>query len=110
MVLGALLLAGTLAAAAPLRIVTPAPDETVHDNRGTVPVVVTGAAPGVLLQPVLDGEPAPTRHRAPAFELHGVPRGSHQLRVRVVDAEGRTVAETATVRFHVFQASRLLPR
>jgi hypothetical protein len=97
-------------AAAELRIVRPAPDEVVHSNIGTVVVVVAGAPPRTLLQPVLDGEARGQPQTAPAFELQGVHRGTHELSVVPVDGAGRTAAQSPSVRFHVWQASRLQPR
>jgi hypothetical protein len=106
-VLLASLHAGALGAAEQLRIVTPAPDETVHSNAGVVPVVVTGAPRGARLQPLLGGEPAGEPQSAAAFELHGVPRGTHRLQVLVLDERGQPVARSEPVEFHVWQASRL---
>jgi hypothetical protein len=97
------------AAAAALSIITPAPQETIHDNSGTVPVIVSGAPPGAALRPVLDGTASAQRYAAPAFELHGVPRGTHRLAVELLDDEGRVLASTPTVTFFVWQASRLNP-
>lgn len=106
---GALALATCAAAAAvgqePLRIVNPAPQEMVHDNRGRVPVIVTGVPPQAQLQPLLDGEPHGPPRTAPAFELTGVPRGEHRLQVQVLDEQGRELARTPPMVFYVWQAS-----
>jgi len=90
--------------AAALRIVTPAPEETIHDNSGTVAVIVAGAKPGDRLRPVLDGVASAQSHVAPAFELQGVPRGTHQLAVERLDADGRAIERTPAVTFFVWQA------
>ncbi len=97
------------AAAQSLRIVSPAPGETMHSNAGTVPVVVTGARPGQPLRVILDGEASPTPQAAPAFELKGVVRGEHRLLIESLDASGATVERTPPVRFFAWQASRLTP-
>jgi hypothetical protein len=90
------------------RIVAPDAQQVVHSNAGTVRVAVTGAPPGGWLRPVLDERPLPLQ-RPPAFELHDVDRGTHTLRVHVLDAREQLVAMTRPVEFHVWQASRRLP-
>ena len=114
--LAAALAAATWAAALPLpataaelpRIVTPDAQQVVHSNAGTVRVVVTGAPPNGWLRPVLDERPLPLQ-RPPAFELQDVDRGTHTLRVQVLDGREQLVALTRPVEFHVWQASRRLP-
>jgi hypothetical protein len=41
------------------------------------------------------------------FQLRDVARGTHELTVRLLDAQGREVTRTAPVTFHVWHASRL---
>lgn len=101
--------ASPLASAQAVRIVTPAPEETVHSNAGTVPVVVEGRRAGETLRPVLNGEALPKTYRTSAFELPGVPRGAHRLVVEVLDDKGQLRVRTPSVRFFVWQASRLNP-
>lgn len=90
------------------RIVAPDPQQVVHSNAGTVRVVVSGTPPGGWLRPVLDDRPLPLQ-RPPAFELHQVDRGTHRLRVQVLDDGQRLVAIAGPVEFHVWQASRQRP-
>jgi len=108
-----LVLAGLMASAgaqAPgLRIVSPAPDETIHGNAGTITVVVAGVAPGTPLRAVLDGVASTATYPAPTFKLQAVPRGSHQLVVELPDSSGDTIGRSPPVQFHVWQASRLNP-
>ena len=94
-------------AMADARIVSPALDETVHSNTGTIRVVVQDVPTGSRLQPLLDGEAAREPATDPVFYLHDVPRGTHELIVAVVDQSGREVARTSPVMFHVWHASRL---
>jgi hypothetical protein len=96
------------ALAAPLRIVEPASDATVHSNGGEVAVVVAGAAPDARLRPLVDGRAQGGWGRASRFDLHGIPRGTHRLVVVELDAQGRELARTAPVEFHVWHASRLM--
>jgi hypothetical protein len=91
-----------------LRVLQPATDATVHSNSGNVDVVVTGALPGTVLRPLLDGRPAGGSHNSPTFELHGVQRGAHTLVIVAVDGRGHEVGRTAPVQFHVWHASSLM--
>lgn len=99
-----------LAAAGEPRIVSPDSGQTLHDNQGRVAVAVVDVPAGVRLRPLLDGEPAGEPVTAAAFELHDVPRGTHELVIELVDAAGRPVARTEPVEFHVWRASRLFRR
>ena len=94
-------------AMAEARVVSPAIDETVHSNTGSIRVIVEGAPSGLQLQPLLDGEAASEPVADPVFDLHGVPRGTHELTVRVLDADGQELTRTSPVTFHVWHASRL---
>ncbi|HSO07028.1 MAG TPA: hypothetical protein VLW45_07305 [Pelomicrobium sp.] len=108
--LGALALAA--AAAQTVRVTVPAPEETIHDNRGNVSVAValdSELKPGQALQPVLDGKPVGPLRRERVFELQGLDRGEHILEVRLVDEGGRVLAVSPPVRFYQWQASRLFP-
>ncbi len=98
----------TLAVAAP-RVVSPAADATVHSNSGEVQVTVQDVPAGQRIQALLDGAVASPPLEASTIELQDVARGEHLLVVRTLDAEGREVARSAAVRFHVFHASRLRP-
>jgi len=97
-----------MAVAAP-RIVSPTADATVHSNSGEVQVVVQDVPAGQRIQALLDGGVASLPVDAPTIELQGVARGEHLLVVRTVDADGRELARSDAVRFHVFHASRLRP-
>jgi hypothetical protein len=94
-------------AMAEARIVSPAIDEMVHSNTGSIRVIVQDVPRGLQLQPVLDGEAVSEPVADPAFDLRGVTRGTHELSVRLLDAGGREVHRTSPVTFHVWQASRL---
>jgi len=92
-------------AMADARIVSPEADETVHSNSGSIRVVVQDVPNGLQLQPSLDGEPASEPLTDSVFYLHDVPRGTHELTVKLLDASGREVMQTSSVTFHVWQAS-----
>ncbi len=105
------MLAVAVASAASLRIVEPAPDQTLHDNAGrvTVRVVLEDRAqlPDTLrLRVLLDGRPVVEGH-SQQVALTDVDRGSHQLQAQLIDADGNVIERSEPVRFHLWQASRL---
>lgn len=95
------------AALAEARVVSPAIDETVHSNTGSIRVIVQDVPSGLQLQPVLDGEAMGEPVAGSVFYLLGVTRGTHELSVKLLDAGGREVMRTSPVTFHVWHASRL---
>ena len=106
----ALILATAMAwvgtALAEARVVSPAVDETVHSNSGSIRVVVQNVPRGMRLQAALDGAPVSEPVADSVFYLRDVPRGTHELTVKVLDVGGREVMQTSPVTFHVWQASR----
>jgi hypothetical protein len=97
-------------ALAEARVVSPAVDETVHSNTGSIRVVVQDVPRGLQLQPALDGSVVSEPVAQSVFYLRDVPRGTHELTVKLLDARGQEVSQTPPITFHVFQASRLLRR
>jgi len=94
-----------------VRIVAPKPESTVHDNSGNLAVTVSvslqlRAEAGDTLTLLLDGKVVASgtlRH----FELKGVDRGSHTLQAQVNAADGKVLATSPQVIFHMWRASRL---
>jgi len=100
--------------AATITINSPQPEETIHDNNGAVAVAVVvrngGAARDALqFRVFLDEQPYGPLQHSLSFTLSGVERGEHTLRVQSVDAAGKAIASSATVKFYMWQASRLFP-
>lgn len=97
-----------------LRIVSPAADASLRNNRGTVRVVVQLAPPlrvdrGDRLTLWLDGEAA--AHTATTeFVLTQVDRGTHTIQAQVQAANGAMLIRSEPVVFHLHQASRLAPQ
>lgn len=100
---------------ATLAIMSPASEETVHDNTGQVGVTVVVDDGGALaqgravLRVLLDGALFGAGQRGLSFRLEGIERGTHTLQVQLVDRDGKTVAASAPVTFHMWQASALFP-
>jgi hypothetical protein len=97
-----------------ISILSPAPEQTVHDNEGRVPVSVAVTPPnafetGHSVRVSLDGRGHGAPQRTTSFTVEGVERGEHTLQVELLDAGGRVVAVSAPVKFYLWQASRLFP-
>ncbi len=95
-----------------VRIVTPKNAETIHDNAGTVPVEVAlqpalDVKAGHRLRVSLDGVLLPGDWTSNRLSLQQVDRGTHTLQVIVIDSDGKALARSATIEFHLWQASRL---
>ena len=85
-----------------MTIVQPQAGGTVRSNEGKVPVSIAlepALQQGHSVQLFLDGRAVSGSFDAPAIELAGVDRGSHNLQARVVDGSGRRLIESPSVRF-----------
>lgn len=94
-----------------VRIVAPEPDATVHDNSGNLAVTVEVLPPlraeaGDRLTLLLDGKAVASGFEQ-RFELTGIDRGRHTLRVQVKAADGTILATSPPVKFQMWRASRL---
>ena len=99
---------------ATIEISSPQPEETIHDNSGSVAVTVAvrnGRVAAKLLRfrVLLDGETYGPIQDSPSFTLSGVERGEHALRVELLDSSGNALASSPSVTFYMWQASRLFP-
>lgn len=93
-----------------LRIVSPAPDETIHDNTGTVNVVLAlepppGPEAKLSIRVYLDGAPLPELQTTASFALHDLDRGSHTLQVEALGPRGEVLATSGSTSFQLWQAS-----
>ncbi len=91
-----------------LRILIPQPDATIRDNAGNLIVTATsepGLQPGHLYRLLLDGQPFGEAGRSPVFALENIDRGTHQLAVEILDAQGRTLERTPGQPFHMVRIS-----
>ena len=91
-----------------LRILVPQPDATIRDSAGNL--IVTASSDPALLpghgyRLLLDGEPLGEASRSPVIPLANIDRGTHQLAVEIVDAEGRTLERTPSQPFHMLRIS-----
>lgn len=91
-----------------LRILSPAADEAIRNNAGSVSVTIhaePALQPGHAYQVLLDGQPFGAPDEQMTFELSNVDRGTHQLAVAVVDAEERVLQRSENQPFHLIRTS-----
>lgn len=91
-----------------LEIVEPAPDATIRSNAGDLSIQVSSdpaLQPGHQYRLLLDGSPAAPDGSAPVFALHNIDRGSHQVLVEIVDANGQAIQRSPPRIFHLMRTS-----
>jgi len=91
-----------------LRILVPEPDATIRSSAGEIIVSVTsepGLQRGHRYRLLLDGQATGEPGLSPVFPLSNIDRGSHNLSVEILDAEGRTVERTANQPLHMLRIS-----
>lgn len=91
-------------------IASPANDEGVRANDGTLTVVVgvdPELQPGHLVEILLDGGLAGSAN-ATSVALTEIERGTHTLEARIVDASGTVLATSSPVTFHMLRYAPLL--
>jgi hypothetical protein len=91
-----------------LRILLPVPDATIRDSAGKLIVTATSEPalhPGHGYRLLLDGRIVGEAGRSPVFALENVDRGTHQLAVEIVDAQGRIVERTPGQPLHMLRIS-----
>ncbi|MFZ3206493.1 MAG: DUF4124 domain-containing protein [Pseudomonas sp.] len=91
-----------------LRILVPQPDATIRDNAGNLIVTATSEPAlhsGHSFRLLLDGQATGESGRSPVFPLENIDRGTHQLAVEIVDAQGRTLERTPNQPLHMLRSS-----
>lgn len=90
-----------------LEITSPRDDEAIRENAGNI-TVTTSVAPQLQaahkLVLYMDGKDL-VSSRDPLFQLQNIDRGTHQLRVTIVDIDGREQISSKTVTFHLLRFS-----
>ncbi|MBD3646275.1 MAG: hypothetical protein HUJ31_02225, partial [Pseudomonadales bacterium] len=96
-----------------LAIVAPENNATVRSNPGDLEVrfqVSPNRQPGHTLQLLMDGEVYREIAGTGSVMLTNVDRGSHQIRLRAVDGEGKVLQEGPAVTMHLLRHSILHPQ
>jgi hypothetical protein len=91
-----------------LDILQPAPDMTIRDNAGALTISVSSEPPlhpGHQYRALLDGIPMGSPGTSAAMSLPHVDRGTHQLVVEIVDANGESVQRSEPRIFHMMRTS-----
>ncbi len=91
-----------------LRILVPQPDASIRDSAGNLIVSVNSEPklfPGHNYRLLLNGEPVGEAGTSPVFPLENIDRGSHQLAVEIIDAQGRIIERTPSQPFHMLRIS-----
>lgn len=93
-------------------ILRPTEDETVRDNTGAVPLAVElepALQEGHRMAVLLDDRTIFDQLTTNEVVISNVDRGTHSLKVRVLNASGAQQAESAPVTFHLHRATVLRP-
>lgn len=93
-----------------LQITSPENDATIQDNAGNIQINVAftpGLAAEHKLLLYLDGNQTGAGGKSGNITLSNVSRGSHTLRVAVVDAQGSQLISSPPVTFHLLRRSLL---
>jgi len=98
-----------------LSIMSPTQDETLRDNTGAVPVSAgieppLNVAAGHLFQYYLDGQKQGEPTTSTRIVVANVDRGTHNVSVAVINAEGKEVMRSNPVPFHLHRQSINFPR
>lgn len=98
-----------------ISIVAPAPDATLRDNTGAVPVSASidpplNTAAGHRFQFYLDGQTQGESTRSSQIVIANVNRGAHNVAVAVLDGEGKEVTRSSPVQFFLHRQSINFPR
>ncbi len=89
-------------------IIAPANDASLRDNAGNVSVktsVSPNLRPGHKLRLMMDEAPVGSLISASEFALSNVDRGSHSLRLQIVDQAGTVIFDGAGTTFHLQRVS-----
>ncbi|MGD8712842.1 MAG: DUF4124 domain-containing protein [Thiohalophilus sp.] len=87
-------------------VTAPANDETIRDNTGNISIagmIKPDVQTGLGHQPrwMMDGKPL--EKTGLALQLTNVDRGTHTVRLEVIDKQGEVVASSQTVTFHLMR-------
>jgi len=91
-----------------MTITSPAEDEAIRSNPGTVDVAVDlepALFKGHKVRIYLDGTAAPEELAATTITLQNVDRGTHTLQASVVDAQGREQIRSPAITFHMLRVA-----
>lgn len=96
-----------------ISIQSPRDDEGIRSNKGELKITLT---PSPEMQPgrhhielQLDNRHLKEHFKKTQIALQNIERGTHTLRALLVDEQGRILARSALIRFHLYRHSILFP-
>lgn len=95
-----------------ITITSPANDDTIRDNQGNLTITVDlspGLKSGHNLVILLDGSKQ-AEGKSTTVSLSNIDRGSHQIQAQVVDAEGKSLAQSESITVHLKRFSQLFKK
>lgn len=93
-----------------LKVLSPAPGATIRDNSGNLQVLASVEPQGAgQFRLYLDEQPVQTQS-TPLFNLEGIDRGEHHIRVEFLDQSGKVLASTPSQVFYLHKASLLIQK
>lgn len=92
-----------------VEIIQPINNTTVRDNTGSVYVsgrIKPVFTRGYNIQLYLDGKPYEKPQQQAMFLLRGIDRGEHQVRMELINNNGKVIATSDSVTFYMHRASK----
>jgi hypothetical protein len=98
-----------------LKVVSPAMEETVRNNNGTLTVTVSltpelSTEHGHTIAFLVDGKVKVKNSTSLSKTLTFIERGTHTISAKVKDVNGKTVIASDNVTIHMFRGSKLIPK
>lgn len=93
-----------------IEITSPKNDQAIRDNAGNLNVAISlspALKSGDKLVLYMDGKEEASG-QSPIFSLKNIDRGTHQLRVAVVDANGHQRIDSKSIIFHLLRYSAIM--
>lgn len=91
-----------------LHLLSPQPEETLRNSNRTINIEVSSEPallPGHSYQALLDGAAYGPPSRSTRWQIVEVDRGTHQLHIELIDADGTSLLQTDTITVHLHQTS-----
>lgn len=98
-----------------LKVVSPAMEETIRNNNGTLTVTVSltpklSTEHGHTIAYLVDGKVKVKNSTSLSKTLTFIERGTHTISAKVKDVNGKTVIASDNVTIHMFRGSKLIPK
>lgn len=92
------------------RIISPTDNTTIRSGQGTLSVSFAiepalNTEQGHSISVLLDGRPVITSTTQLTVEMNNIDRGSHSLKARVRDKQGKSIISSNSIRFHLKRLS-----